>query len=170
MNWKSIFSNFVGVKSQQISDNHARMRPLAILLRFMAPHRKLLIYSPNYWFWALWLLIFCSGGWQLCISRYKFFLNTSQNAAWSKISDYPTSIYPNENKIVLCLVLINGNMECPCDWLEKKPSLDMYIKLLECALKMYEQDLICTKNLFINVIHVSYIVFCNLSILASVKK
>ena len=43
-----MFSNFVGVKSQQISDNHARMRPLAILLRFMAPHRKLLIYSPNY--------------------------------------------------------------------------------------------------------------------------
>ena len=79
MNWKSIFSNFVGVKSQQISDNHARMRPLAILLRFMAPHRKLLIYSPNYWFWALWLLIFCSGGWQLCLLLIKKFCLVLEN-------------------------------------------------------------------------------------------
>ena len=43
MTWKSIFSNFVGVKSPKISDNHVHMHPPPILFRSW--HR-----IGNYWF------------------------------------------------------------------------------------------------------------------------
>ena len=65
MTWKSIFSKFVVANRQKYQIIiHAVLA--CCFFRFIAPPRKLLIYSQNYWFWALWLLIFCSGGWQLC--------------------------------------------------------------------------------------------------------